>query len=120
MSKEKGILTKENAERILGSENIKAKLSVKGADGKAKISSLASGAYRVATPEQMKAAQNGGVAVDWMLLKNMDDLALNGSTHEVKNTERAHEITMKADENAKKVVAARKQALSMAKGSAER
>ncbi len=116
MSKEQGILTKENAERILGSENIKAKLSVKGADGKAKISSLAKGAYREATPEQMKAAQNGGVAVDWMLLKNMDDLALNGSVHEVKDTEKAYEVTM----NAEKEVAARKQSRVMVKGGIER
>ncbi len=116
MSKEKGILTKENAERILGSKNVRAMLSVVGADGKAKISYLASGAYRVATPEQMKAAQNGGIAVDWELMKNIDDLALNGSVHEVKDTEKAYEVTMKAE----KEVAARKQALSMAKGSAER
>lgn len=116
MSKEQGILTKENAERILGSENIKAKLSVKGADGKAKISSLAKGAYRVATPEQMKEAQNGGIAADLMLMKNMSALSMKGSTHEVADLEKAYEVTMKAE----KEVAARKQALSMAKGSAER
>lgn len=116
MSKEQGILTKENAERILGAEKVKAKLSVKGADGKAKISALAKGASRTATSEQMKVAQNGGLAADYMLLKNMDALAMNGSTRNVKDTEKAYEITMKAE----KEVASRKQALSMAKGSIER
>lgn len=116
MSKEQGFLTKENAERILGQGMAALQLAVKGADGKPKISSLAKGVYRTATPEQVKAAQNGGIAVDWALLDKLTMLGINGPAKNVKDTEKAHEITMEAERD----FIARNQALSMAKGGIER